>query len=408
MSFTRRCAGLLVGATLLAGCAAPVPSDDAGGIDAELVADLDDADASAVGAAVNAFGFDLLGELTDGGENAVTSPVSVAAVLAMVLAGAGGETAAAMAEVLHLDDSRDVRVGALLETLSDTADVTLTADQALWADEGSPLEADYLSFVRESFGAMLETADLGSQETADAIDAWVKEGTEGRIDEMAEDLGLPDPAAMLVLLNTVYYLGEWTTSFDPDATVDQPFILGGGESATVPMMHLGGEELPYAGRDGYRMLRLPYGEQERYAMEVLLPDADSNLSELLASLDETEWRAAVDSLTEESVNVALPRFELEWGEDLTGPLTRLGMGGAFGPGADFRPMSPANPWLSTVVHKTYLRVDEEGTEAAAATGAVMEVCDCGTDFLVDRPFAFTISDTQTGTILFLGAIADPR
>jgi serpin B len=324
----------------------------------------------------------------------------------MVLAGAGGETAAAMAEVLHLDDSRDVRVGALLETLVDTGDVTLTADQALWADQGFPLEADYLSFVRDRFGATLETADLGSQETADAIDGWVNDHTEGRIDKIAADLKLPDPAAMLVLLNATYFLGEWTTSFEP--AVDQPFILGDGGQATVPMMHLDRQELPYAQRDGYQMLRLPYGQQGRYAMEVLLPDADSNLGELLASLDGTEWRTAVDSLTEESIDVALPRFELAWDENLTEALTRLGMGEAFSPAADFRPMSPANPFLSTVVHKTYLRVDEEGTEAAAVTGAAMEICACGTGFVVDRPFAFTISDTQTGTILFLGAIADPR
>lgn len=404
MRLARVCAGLLVAATLLAGCAASTVE----GPDSRLVADLADTDAGEVGASVNAFGFDLLGELADGDENVIISPVSVASVLAMLLAGADGDTAEAIATVLHLDDPRDVRVASLLETLFATEDVTLTEDEALWADIGFPLVDSYLNFVRERFGATLETADLNSKQTADAIDAWVKDRTQGRIDGIAKELDLPSPGAVLVLLNSVYFLGQWTTSFPPEATADRPFTLGGGGQATVPLMHLADQELPYAGRDGYQMLRLPYGEQERYAMEILLPDPGTSLGELLTSLDETEWRAAVESLTDELIQqVALPRFELEWGDGLDQALKALGMGTAYD-GGDFRPMSPANPFLSTVQHKTYLKVNEQGTEAAAATGAVMNMCACGGLFLVDRPFAFTISDTQTQTILFLGTVTDPR
>jgi serine protease inhibitor len=132
---------------------------------------------------------------------------------------------------------------------------------------------------------------------------------------------------------------------------------------------------------------------------------------VLASLDAARWRAAVDSLTEQTIDeLALPRFELRWKGELTGPLRNLGMVAAFTPGqADFRPMSPAVPWLKTVVHKTYIRVDEHGTEAAAISGGAM-VTSARLDqtvFRVDRPFAFTISDQQTGTILFLGAVTDP-
>jgi serpin B len=375
-----------------------------------MVTQLTAGDAAAVGEAVNGFGFDLLGGLTDGQENAVSSPLSASVLLAMVLAGAGGDTAEAMAAALHLDDPRDGRVGTLLDTLTGTDDVTLSTANALWADDQVPFEPDYLEFVRDTFRASVENADLGEPATGDVIDAWVDERTEGLIPEIAADLGLPNPDAALILLNAVYFLGEWTTRFDPADTADQPFTLADGSRAQVPLMHLREQQLGYGERDGYRMLRLPYGEDGRYGMEILLPDDD--LPSLLAELDAAEWRAAVDGLTEQTVDeLALPRFELEWAGTLNEPLAALGMAPAFdAAAADFAPMSPMKLVLTAVVHKTFLRVDEAGTEAAAVTGGGMEVTSAQPPltFRVDRPFAFTISDTETGTILFLGAVADPR
>jgi serine protease inhibitor len=407
----RAVAAILAGALLLAACGPAEPPGDAARIDARLVAGLEPGDARAVGEAVNAFGFDLLGEVTDGRDNAVTSPLSVAVLLAMVLAGAGGSTAEAMAEVLHLPEARDVRVGALLRDVADTDDVTLSVANALWADEGVTIEDDYLDFVQRTLGATLDEADLGAAETARDIDRWVAEHTEGLIEEIADDLGLPDPQTLLVLVNAVYFLGEWTTQFDPEATRDDTFRLGDGGEVQLPLMELRGEELLYSDRHGYGVVRLPYGDDERYGMEVFLPDETGDLPALLEVLDHAEWRDAVDELAPADVDrLALPAFELEWDAELNEPLAALGMGEAFSPGADFRPLSPADPWLGTVVHKTYIRVDEEGTEAAAVTGAEMPVsAPVDTlEFIVDRPFAFTISDARTGTILFLGAVADPR
>jgi serpin B len=416
MPNTRPIAGILTGALVLAACGANAPTEDAPGdgdgdgvaaaARMELVADLSPADATAVGSSVNQFGFDLLGQLTDGTQNTVTSPVSAAALLAMVLAGAEGQTAQDMAGVLHLDDSRDVRVGALLRELADTDDVTLSIANALWAMDGVPFEEDYLAFVRDSFGATVDEVDLGSQEAADDIDAWVREQTEDRIDGISEELRLPDPQILLVLVNAVYFLGTWTTEFDRDDTRDGGFRLADGTTATVPFMHLTDVNPAVSQRDGYQMLRLPYGEDERYAMEILLPDDGSDLPRLLATLDAAEWAAAVAELRPQHVSeLALPRFELEWKAKLNDALAALGMASAFSGG--FRPMSPAEPFLGPVVQKTYIRVDEAGTEAAAVSGGAMP-SSAGGAFRVDRPFAFTISDGETGTILFLGAVTDPR
>ncbi|WP_433360072.1 serpin family protein [Actinoplanes sp. CA-142083] len=388
---------IAAGAMLVSGCGGGVPGD-AGRIDAKLVSELKPGDAQAVAQGMNAFGFDLLREISDGKQNTITSPLSVSVLLAMILAGADGDTATKMAKVLHLDERRDVRVGALLRTLADTDEVKLSVADALWADEGAPLEQDYLDFVRKTFGATVEQADLGQAEAAKAIDEWAKKNTGGRIDQIASDLGLPDPQAMLVLLNAVYFLGEWTTKFED--TSPGAFAVGGAK-VDVPMMHLRSETFGYAERDGFRMLRLPYGEDGRYAMEVMLPDEGKTLK-----LDAETWRDAVANLSEQEIDeVALPRFELRWSGDLTGPLVKMGL-----PTTGFTAMSKADPALAKVVHKTYIKVDEEGTEAAAVTGGVMATSARAgqTTFVVDRPFAFTISDQKTGAILFLGEVTDPR
>lgn len=403
---------LLTGAILLTGCGSSAPPGDAARIDPELVAKLQPGDARLVGEAVNAFGLDLLSTLGDGRQNTITSPVSVAVLLAMVMAGAQGDTATEMAKVLHLEDRRDVRVGAMLRMLSDTDEVTLSVANALYADKGRSFKDDYLSFVRDTFGATVEEQELGSQQAADAIDAWADKNTKGRIKQIAHDLGLPMDNALLVLLNAVYFLGEWKTTFDAVHTVPRPFTLADGSKTDVPMMHLSGETFGYAQRDGYRMLRLPYGEDGRFGMEIMLPDDGNTLQGMLGSLDAGQWRAAIDSLDPRMVDeLALPRFELTWKGELNEPLKRLGITTAFDPGkADFRPMSPESPWLDKVVHKTYIRVDEKGTEAAAVSGAVMRTSALIEQrvFRVDRPFAFSISDQQTGTIVFLGTVADPR
>jgi len=399
-------------AMVLAGCGSGKPPGDAGRIDAHVVADLAPGDAQAVSQSVNAFAFDLFGKVADGRKNTITAPLSMSVLLAMLLAGADGDTATEIAKVLHLSNPHDVRVAALLRELADTDDVTLSVADSLWIDQRLPVVADYLTLLRRTFGATAEQGDLSSPRTSEKIDAWVEKSTKGRIDGIAADLGLPNPAAVLVLLNAVYFLGEWTTPFDPGVTRPEPFTLAGGQRADVPMMHLTETKFGYSQGHGFRMLRLPYGKHGRYGMEIMLPDDGTTLPGLLGTLDATTWRAAVDGLTETTIaELALPRFELRWKGDLVDPLNDLGMPSAFAAGrADFRPMSPTAPCLAAVVHKTYLRVDEHGTEAAAVSGGVMtdSAQMNATVFRVDRPFAFTISDQQTGAILFLGAVTDPR
>ncbi|SIN78926.1 serpin family protein [Agromyces cerinus] len=396
---------------VLAACGGVAGQPDGGAgdtMDADLASNLSAEDATAAAGGVNAFGFALHTAVADDGANTVTSPLSASVLLAMVAAGAGGDNAEEMVKLLGLDSPRDTRYAALLADLVGTDDVTLAIANSLWAAEGYPFEDDYVSFVQATYGATLDEVDLGSQDASDAIDDWVDERTEGLIDEIAADLGLPNPQAVLVLLNTVYFQGTWTTAFDENDTREAPFDLAGGDAVAVPTMHRSAAEVETSFGDGFQMLRLPYGDNERFGMEVLLPDEDVALDELLDDLDAEVWRNAVDGLEAATFSeIALPRFELEWDANLTAVLQSLGMVSAF-EGGDFTPMSPADPFLDTVVQKTYIRVDERGTEAAAVTGGVVAESAGPPPLRVDRPFAFTVSDRQTGAVLFVGSVHDPR
>jgi serpin B len=350
---------LVILAGLLTGCG---PTE-------RVTAQLTPGDARAVSAEVDAFGFALLGQVTDGEQNVVISPVSASALLRMVLAGADGETAAAMAKVLHAEGARDPRIGVLLADLADTDEVTLTVGNAIWGDTSTDFLDDYQAYVERTYDATVGEAELGNQRAANEIDEWVRERTRGRIPEIARDLELPSPNAVAVLLNAVYFLGDCQHPFDVALTREEPFTLPDGGEVRVPIMHRSVAEFDYANRNGYAVLRLPYGESGRYGMTVWLPDEGSDLRSLLKRLGPTERQSAMRALEPtELVDVGLPRFELEWKAELKRPLTELGMGVAFGPGADFSRMSQRAAYLSTVVQKTFMKVDEKGTEAAAVTG----------------------------------------
>jgi serine protease inhibitor len=380
---------------------------------AALAASLSDADARLAAVGVNALGFALLRELAAAapGENVVVSPLSAAVLLAMLRTGAGPDAEAAIAELLQLDgaggETADTAFAALLYRLRDTDDVELAVANGLFVAPGYPLEPAFVERASRSFEATLEEADLGAQAGADRIDEWVDAQTRGLITTFADALGLPDPQAVLVLLNAVYFKGTWTTQFEPAHTRDGSFTLDGGGRVEVPLMRA--EELPagYRRDDRGTVGRLPYGDAGRYGMEILLPAVGTPLHDTVAALDATAWGDATRDLPEIPLPVTLPRFEVAWASQLDTALRALGMGPAYQ--ADYLPMSPANPELATIAQKTFVRVDEEGTQAAAVTGG-MQVTSAQPDPLelrVDRPFLFAITDAETGTILFLGAIHDP-
>ncbi|HJL17077.1 MAG TPA: serpin family protein [Sandaracinaceae bacterium LLY-WYZ-13_1] len=385
-------------------------------------AEASDADTRAFAASTRAFGVDLWRRLRSRDGDLVISPASLSIGLAMTWGGARGETAHQMAETLHLgEDPGGLHraAHAQLARWQDPRGYELHVANRLFAQQGTPLEDGFVTLTRERYGAPIERLDFGQREATRArINAWVDERTRGRIDELLPS-GSIDALTRLVLTNAVYFLGEWRTRFDADDTRDAPFHADGGGAHPVPTMHVT-ERFRHARADGVQVLEMPYAG-EALAMAVILPDARDGLGALEEGLSVERLDGWLEALRERQVEVALPRFRIEMDAplQLKPVLREMGMPLAFTPQADFRAMSaPESPdedlFIDDVYHRAFLEVNEEGTEAAAATAVVMRARggppthDATPRFVADHPFLFVLRDLETGAILFMGRVTDPR
>lgn len=362
-----------------------------------------------------AFGLGLFRRLLeeDPGENLFISPASVSLALAMTLNGADGETFAAMADTLGLEGMSLAEINdafADLKTILQNPDpkVTLTVANSLWARAGITFDEDFLKRNRRYYGAAVTELDFDLPGAAGEINGWVKENTGGKIEEIVES---PiDPRTVLFLINAIYFKGEWTEQFDPEKTEAISFALADGTQKQHPVMFRDGE-FRYLAREGFQAVWLPYGKNERVGMYVFLPAPDSSLEEFYASLTAENWTRWLDSFTVQSGEIGLPRFKFDYEASLKSALETLGMVEAFNPAAaDFGAMRPERDlYINEVKHKTFVEVNEEGTEAAAATSVEIRLTALpqGFSMIVDRPFCFAIADSKTGSLLFIGSVTDP-
>lgn len=366
--------------------------------------------------AQNAFGFKLFSQVMPaaGGENMMISPSSVAIALAMTYNGASGATQEAMAQTLELQGMSLEEINqanAALETILEQADpeVTIGIANSLWGREGVSFNPDFLQRNQTYYNAEVQQIDFTSSDATDIINEWVSDSTEGRIPKIVEQI---EPQQVLFLINAVYFNGTWSTPFDPDLTQDQAFTLADGSSQTVPMMRQGGSFL-YTENDQFQAVHLPYGDR-RLSMVVMLPREGVSLSEFQPSLTPENWTTWQEAMHSREGMVQLPRFESEFGTQLNDALKALGMAPAFDPnGADFSGMSDeAQLSISDVQHRTFIKVDEAGTEAAAATSVGIRATSLPVDppfqMVCDRPFFYAIQDNETGAILFMGTVMNPE
>jgi serine protease inhibitor len=358
--------------------------------------------------AYTAFGFDLFRRLQaeDPDGNVFVSPTSAALALAMTYNGAVGETAREMALALHLGDldpealNRTNRTW--LDALRKTGDprAELAVANSVWYRESRS--------IRESFRQQVRThydAEVLPITTARAINAWASKATRGRIDEIVKGEVPGDVVAYLI--NAVYFKADWTHPFREADTRPAPFRRPDGSSVQVPMM---AQTRAFDVRTDaeMEMLRLPYGAG-RFSMVLALPREGSDLATVAARLDTARWREWMRQFAESPrLEVRLPRFQVEWESSLVETLQAMGMRVPFQAGqADFSQMFESRgPWIDDVLQKTYLRVDEKGTEAAAVTSVVMAES-APPSIAFDRPFLLAIYDHATETVLFLGQITDP-
>lgn len=403
-------------ALLAAACAAPAPDAQPGPAAAAVE---QPATASNVASGNAAFGVALYQRLATEPGNLFVSPLSIAGAFGPVAAGAEGETRAAIARAMRFPSSGPAlhpALGGLLRDLERTGEgTTLSIANALWVQQGFALEPAFAQTVRERYDARLENLDFARAAAAAAarINAWASEETRGRIPELIAASSL-DADTALVVTNAVYFLGDWAEPFNASNTAEQPFHLPGGSTRPVPLMYRKGQ-FRYFETDGFQAIDLPY-KDERLAMSVFLPRARDGLPAFEQDLgDESlrEWLRRLDAEQPREVRLHLPKLEIAEDYQLAPMLTAMGMGIAFTPHrADFRGIADADLFISQVIHKSFLRIDEKGTEAAAATGIEIEVTSAPrvppVVFRADRPFFLVIRDKESGALLFMGRIVSPE
>ena len=391
--------------------------------------------------AVNQLGLDLLLKLAKGNGNLCLSPYSIQTALAMTYAGSDGDTRVEMAKVLHYPEgdpelsdsfaalrrSLDAAVAKSEERAKNSPrsgapgePIAFQVANGLFGQKGYDFRRAFLDLIEQSYGAAFEQLDFvkNAPEAAGRINAWVEDQTHGRIRDLIPT-GALDANTRLVIANAVYLKAPWSEAFLPSATRLEPFHVGGGAQTDVPMMHRR-DRLGYAKYDGFSAVTIPYGGDDLHFL-VLVPDDANGLSALEAKIN-VSMVADCAHLEQRDVILHLPKFKLQPPTVSLGrELQSLGMKSAFDlpkGSANFDRLAPRRPndylFISDVFHKTYIAVDEKGTEAAAATAVAMMRSTARieptkpVEVIVDRPFLFAIQHAPTGTCLFLGQVTDPR
>lgn len=360
----------------------------------------------------NDFAFDLLKQVavSDPG-NLFLSPLSASMALGMAAAGAEGETFTQMRETLGFGALSREEMGAsyrsLLGLLRDLDPrVEFEVGNSIWFREGFPVKPSYLSFVGSSFDATARTLDFSDPSAPGIINAWVAERTRNRIPTIVDP---PiDEATVALLINAIYFKGDWRDGFDTARTRSGPFV-GTSGTASVPLMRQDGE-FAYREAEDHQVVELPYGGGA-FVMTLVLPGEGVDAGAFVQRLDPAWWRGITGGLRTAEGTVVLPRFSMEYKRSLVDDLKALGMTDAFDDiHADFTGIADAPPRLviTDVLQKTFVAVDEVGTEAAAVTSVEVGVTSAPARFLfqADRPFLFLLRERLSGTVLFVGLVRE--
>lgn len=410
----------LLAPALFAGACSSTPSDPylvASDLPRDTSPAVPAADLEALVAGNTAFAVDLYHEVRGEPGNLFMSPHSISTALAMTYAGAAGSTADEMAATLHftLPEERlhaalnalDLALASRAEAASgDTIPFRLRTANSIWGQEGATFLDPFLDTLAVNYGAGLRVLDFAADPDAarGIINGWVEDQTNDKIRELLPEDSIKRDTR-LVLTNAIYFSAAWAEPFDASDTRDETFQTAGGAIQT-PTLH-GSPEAGYAAGDGWRAVELPY-DGGQLGMTIIVPD---DLAAFEASLDAAALAAITSALTPHVVTLALPKFEFDAPLSLAATLQELGMPTAFTEAADFSRIDGTRSLaISDVLHKGFVSIDEEGTEAAAATAVILEDTSLPDQaaLAVDRPFLFLIRDLPTGATLFVGRVVDPR
>jgi len=380
----------------------------------------------------NKFALELYAKLRSKEGNLFFSPYSISTALAMAHAGARGQTESQMAGVLHFPviDKPDIELssmlipdrqkfasvfGKIIEDLNNRGKeggYELRVANALWGQEGYGFLEEFLELIKNNYDGRLNEVDfVRAAETArKTINTWVEKKTNNKIKNLIQK-GVLDSMTRLVLTNAIYFKGHWARQFKEDRTKDAPFTLADGKKVDVAMMNQTGQ-FNYMETEDFQGLELPYVDDE-LSMIILLPKELDGLEEFEKTLTAENLSKWMDELRNCEVRVSVPKFKMTSQFGLASVLKSMGMTDAFSANADFSGINGRRDlFISAVIHKAYVDVNEEGTEAAAATAVTMKLTSVGPAripvFQADHPFLFIIRDNHTGSILFIGRVMNPK
>lgn len=362
----------------------------------------------------NKFAFDMFSPVladSKGNENIMISPFSITSALSMTLNGAAGETFEAMRKALRLEGKtleqiNETYLKLMTEMVPVDKRVTVEIANSVWVEKRLTVKQPFMAALQTWYKAEARDIDVTDPGAVDMVNGWIAGRTHDKITEMLDYL---DPDLAMLLINAIYFNGKWKYQFDKFKTTEDPFFVTPSAPKNVPMMHLD-EKLRYAETVNSKIVEIPYG-QGNYSMVVVLPDEGITTEDVATSLTPDVWQNWMEILEVNTpqLELSIPRFKYKYKRSLNDDLKRLGMGIAFTDAADFSNISDQDLLISRVLHETFIETNEEGTEAAAATVVEITLTSMPMTYTVtlNRPFLYFIRETSTGTILFMGKVADP-
>ncbi len=362
------------------------------------------------------FAFKIFSQIfaEDKQKNIFISPNSISIALAMAYNGANGNTQQAMLNALELQGMSLEEINQANKSLQENlvnADpaIELAIANSLWMRQDFSFKPEFINNTKEFYQAKTEILDFNQAESLNIINKWVKDNTKNKIEKIINEI---EPSDTMFLINAIYFKGDWQYQFDKAKTKEKTFYISEEEETNLPMMFNFGR-YKYYENDEFQAVSLPYGQETRLSMYIFLPKTNNSLETFINQLTPENWNHWMAQFKYLEGRVQMPRFQLDYEVELKSALSQLGMGIIFNPKiADFSGMSEQPVYIDAVKHKTFLEVNEEGTEAAAITSIGIRATSVNTiepfNLKIDRPFFCVIQDWQTETILFMGAIYNPE
>jgi len=372
---------------------------------------------AAVITSVNDFAFDIFNRVNEsraGNENLFISPLSINTALSMTANGAAGSTNDGIRKTIHLEDVPETEINSAYKTLVPfltelDPKVNLKLANSTWYRDELTIRDAFRNSLLEYYDAEINPADFSNTATKDKINTWIEDKTNGKIRDMLDQI----PAdAVMYLINAIYLKADWQYKFEKSKTEKKPFYLTNGNSVQTDMMFSKGVEVTYFVNNSLQLIELPYGNGQ-FVFSVILPNNSSELDDIIATMDMAKYQTYIASSRTMTTQVRMPKFKITFKTMLNEVLAEMGMAQSFGD-ADFsRLFEESLPLqISRVIHQSFIEVDEEGTEAAAATVVEIELTSANPnpqplELSIDKPFAFFIRERHSNTILFAGKLLDP-